>query len=246
MGRQIRGVLLDLGDTLVYLDKPWEEVFQAEVRSLFAYLNGEDVKVDFRKFSATFIQAHEEAAAKASLYRIEIPMEEIITKVVSKFGVRNPNQGFIHGAVEAYYRPEIESWQLFPDTLDTLTALDQNGYLLGLISNAKSDWQVNSILNKFDLTRFFKLILISASLRMRKPKADIFLKALNDLNLTPQETVFIGNSIDADVIGPRNVGIHAIHIRRETPEHNLISNPEATVTNLSEAVKTVNNWAKIN
>ena len=246
MGRQIRGVLLDLGDTLVHLDKPWEEVFEAEVGSLFTYLNTAGVKVEFRKFSVTFIRSLEEAASKASLYRIEIPMEEIITKVVGKFGVRKPSQEFIHGAVEAYYRPEIESWQLFPDTLDSLTALDQNGYLLGLISNAKSDWQVNSILNKFDLTRFFKLILISASLRIRKPKADIFLKALKDLNLTPKETVFIGNSIDADVIGPRSVGIHAIHIRRQPPEHNLILTPEATVANLTEAVKTVNNWAKIN
>ena len=227
------------------MDKPWAEVFEAEVRSLFAYLNSVDVKVDFRKFSVTFIQVHEEAASKANLYRIEIPMEEIIAKVVGKFGIRNPNGGLIHGAVEAYYRPEIESWQLFPDTLETLIALDKNGYLLGLISNAKSDWQVNSILNKFDLTRFFKLILISASLRIRKPKADIFLKALNDLNLTPKETVFIGNSIEADVIGPRSVGIHAIHIRREPPEHDLIVNPEATVTNLCEAFKTVNNWAKI-
>ena len=243
---QIRGVLLDLGDTLVHLDKPWEEVFEAEVRSLFAYVNAANVKVDFRKFSVTFIQAYEEAASKASLYRIEIPMEEIIAKVVGKFGARNPNQEFIHDAVEAYYRPEIESWQLFPDTLDTLNALDQNGYLLGLISNAKSDWQVNSILNKFDLTRFFKLILISASLRIRKPKADIFLKALNDLKLTPKETVFIGNSIDADVIGPRNVGIHAIHVQRETPEHYLHVTPEATVTSLNDALKTVNAWAKIN
>lgn len=246
MERQIRGVLLDLGDTLVHLDKPWEEVFEQEVRSLFEHLSGAGVKVDFRKFSVTFVQALEGASSKASLYRIEIPMEETITNVVGKFGVHKPNREYIHDAVKAYYRPEIESWQLFPDTIETLNVLDQKGYLLGLISNAKSDWQVNSILNKFDLSRFFKLILISASLRIRKPKADIFLKALNDLHLTPQETVFIGNSIDADVIGPSNVGIHAIHIQRQPPEHGVIIAPEATVTNLSDAAKTVNNWSKIN
>ena len=245
MERQIRGVLLDLGDTLVHLDKPWEEVFEAEGRSLFKYLNAVGVRTDFHKFSVTFIQALEDAASKANAYRIEIPMEEIIAKVVGKFGIRNPNQEFIHQAVEAYYKPEIESWQLYPDTLTTLTALERNGYLLGLISNAKSDWQVNSILEKFNLNRFFKLVLISASLRIRKPKADIFLKALNDLNLKPKETVFIGNSIDADVLGSRSVGIHAIHVRREPQEYNLIMNPAITVTNLSEAVETVNNWAKI-
>jgi FMN phosphatase YigB (HAD superfamily) len=243
---QIRGILLDLGDTLVQLDKPWEEVFEAEVRSLFAYLCDADVKADFQKFPITFVHAFEEATSKTVLYRIEIPMEDIIAKVVGKFGVRNPNQDFIHGAVEAYYRPEIQSWQLFPDTLDTLTTLERNGYLLGLISNARSDWQVNSILKKFDLTRFFKLVLISASLRIRKPKADIFLKALNDLNLTPAETVFIGNSVDADVIGPRSVGIHTIHVRRQPPEHDLTVNPDATVTSLSEAVEILNSWARIN
>ena len=246
MRHQIRGVLLDLGDTLVHLDKPWEEVFEAEVRSLSSYLYEAGVQADFQKFSTVFVQAFQEATAKASLYRIEIPMEEIIAKVIGKFGVRNPHQGFIHGAVEAYYQPEIQSWQLFPDTLDTLTTLEKSSYLLGLVSNARSECQVNSILKKFDLTRFFKLVLISASLRIRKPRADIFLKALNDLNLKPKETIFIGNSVDADVIGPRNVGIHTIHIRRRPPEHDLIVEPEATVTSLSEAAKTVNSWAKSN
>jgi len=242
--RQIRGVLLDLGDTLVHLDKPWHEVFEAEVRSLSSYLYDAGVKADFPKFSVAFVQAFEETTSKAHIYRIEIPMEEIIAKVASKFGVRNPNERFIHAAVEAYYRPEIESWQLFPDTLDALNALEKSGYLLGLVSNARSDWQVNSILKKFDLTRFFKLVLISALLRIRKPRADIFLKALTDLSLMPEETIFIGNSVDADVIGPRSVGIHTIHVRRQPPEHDLIVGPEATVASLSEAIETVNSWAK--
>jgi predicted HAD superfamily phosphohydrolase YqeG len=100
---KIRGVLLDLGDTLVQLDKPWEEVFEAEVRCLFTYLDDAGARTDFQKFSVAFVRALEDATSKASLYRIEIPMEEIIARVVGKFGVRNPYQGFIQGAIEAYY-----------------------------------------------------------------------------------------------------------------------------------------------
>ena len=244
MSNRIRGVLLDLGDTLVHLDKPWEEVFEAEVRSLASYLRDSGVKVDLPKFPPAFIRAFEESTAKASLYRIEIPMEEIIAKVLSKVGVRGLEPEFIRRAVEAYYRPEIESWQLFPDTLATLNALEKSGYLLGIVSNARSDWQVNSILRKFDLTRFFKLIVISALLRIRKPRAEIFLRALDGLSLTPKETVFIGNSVDADVLGPKSVGIHTIHVQRQPPDHDLILGPEATVTNLTDALKTVYNWTK--
>ena len=245
MSSPIRGVLLDLGDTLVHLDKPWEEVFEAEVKGLFAYLNDAGMNTDFRKFSSMFVHAFDDATSKANLYKIEIPMEEIITKVIEKLGVRNPCQRLIEGAVEEYYRPEIQSWQLYPDTMEALSSLEKSGYLLGLISNAKSNWQVNSILEKFELTRFFRVILISASLRVRKPRPDIFIKALSTLNLAPKETVFIGNTIDADVIGPRSVGIHAIHLRREPPERVLIVDPEATVNSLSEAVNVVNGWAKI-
>ena len=244
MSNRIRGVLLDLGDTLVHLDKPWEEVFEAEVRSLASYLDDSGVKMDLPKFPPAFIRAFEESTAKASLYRIEIPMEEIIAKVLSKVGVRGLKPEFIRRAVEAYYRPEIESWQLFPDTLDTLNALEKNGYLLGIVSNARSDWQVNSILRKFDLTRFFKLIVISALLRIRKPRAEIFLRALDGLSLRPKETVFIGNSVDADVLGPKSVGIHTIHVQRQPPDHDLILGPEATVTNLTDALKTVYKWTK--
>jgi len=244
VSNRIRGVLLDLGDTLVHLDKPWDEVYEAEVRSLASYLHDSGVKMDFQKFPPAFVRAFEDATAKASLYRIEIPMEEIIAKVLSKFGVRNVDPEFIHGAVEAYYRPEIQSWQLFPDTLDTLTALEKSRYLLGIVSNARSDWQVNSILRKFDLTRFFNLIVISALLRIRKPRAEIFLKALDGLDLSPKETVFIGNSVDADVLGPKSVGIHTIHIQRQQPDHDLILGPEATVTSLTDALKTLHNWTK--
>ena len=245
MSNRIRGVLFDLGDTLVHLDRPWDEIFEAEVKSLGSYLTDSRVNTRIPKFSTVFVRAFEEATSKANLYRIEIPMEEIITKALSKFGVNAPDPDFISGAAAAYYRPEIESWQLFPDALDTLTALEQGGYLLGIVSNAKSELQVNGILRKFDLSRFFKSIIISASLRIRKPRAEIFLKALDGLNLRPKETVFVGNSVDADVLGPKSVGIHTIHVRREPPDHDLILGPEATVTSLTDALKTVYNWTSI-
>ena len=245
MSNRIRGVLLDLGDTLVHLDRPWDEVFEAEVKSLASYLDDSSVNMKIPKFSTVFVRAFEEATSKANLYRIEIPMEEIIAKVLSKFGLNEMDPAFINGAAAAYYRPEIESWQLFPDTLDTLTALEKGGYLLGIVSNAKSELQVNGILKKFDLTRFFKSIIISASLRIRKPRAEIFLKALDGLSLRPKETVFVGNSVDADVLGPKSVGIHTIHVRREPPDHDLILGPEATVTSLTDALKTVYNWTSI-
>ena len=224
------------------MDKPWERVFQTEVTALYEYLVGTGMRIDFQNFSTQFIRAFEEATSKSHLNHIEIPMQEIIVKVMRKFGVHN--QDLVQGALEAYYKPELESSQLYPDSLQALTDLQKDGYPLGLISNAKSDWAVHAILRKFEIDRYFKIVLSSAALRIRKPRSAIFLNALNALNLPPSDTVFIGDSLDADVIGARNVGIHAIYLQRKSPENQILMETEATVNSLTQAVKTINDWTK--
>ena len=175
---RIRAVLVDLGDTLVHLNKPWEDVFEANLRSIYRYLRGAGVKEDFDKFSTAFIRAFDDASSKSDLYKIEIPMQEIISRVLGKFGVGNPYQGFVQGAMEEYYRPELQSWEAYPDAIEALVNLDNGGYLLGLVSNAKSDWAVHAILRKNELDKFFKITLTSAALQIRKPRPEIFIRTL--------------------------------------------------------------------
>ena len=81
-------------------------------------------------------------------------------------------------AIMEFYKPEIAAWDLYPDTMETLVALRDDGLKMGLISNAKSDWAVRAILEKHDLSKFFGVILTSAALRIRKPRLDIFWRAL--------------------------------------------------------------------
>ena len=63
------------------------------------------------------------------------------------------------------------------------------------------------------------------------------------MNVEPREAAFIGDSFDADVIGARNVGIHAIYLRRKPPEHDFVIAPEGTASNLTEAVRIIRGWA---
>jgi putative hydrolase of the HAD superfamily len=98
-------------------------------------------------------------------------------------------------------------------------------------------------MRKNEIDKFFKIILTSAALRIRKPRPEIFIKALDALNARPGDAAFIGDSLDADVIGARNVGIHAIYLRRKPPEHDALVVPEATASNLTEAVGIIKSWA---
>ena len=240
--RLLRAVLLDLGDTLVLLDRPWEEVFNAGLEAIYAFLAKHELQADFERFSKTFVKAFEEASATSDIYKIEIPMEEIISKALRKLKFKPSDEPLVHSAMLEWYRPEIEAWQLYPDTIQSLDALRSTGFQMGLISNSRSEWAVNTILEKFDLQKFFRVIVTSAELRIRKPRAGIFMRALNALNVRPSESVFVGDSLEADIIGARSLGMRAIHLRRKTEERAITADPDATVDSLSMAVDQISVW----
>ncbi len=238
----LRAVLFDLGDTLVHLDRPWEDVFNANLEAIYAYLTKLGLKSDFQRFAKTFVGVFEDASAKSDLFKIEIPMQDMISKVLRKLKFKNSIEGLIHSAMLEYYKPEIEAWQLYPDTIDSLAALRDNGFEMGLVSNSKSAWAVHAILEKFGLQKFFRAIVTSAELRIRKPRASIFMRALTALDLKPSETVFVGDSLEADIIGARSLGIRAIHLLRRPVESTSLVDPEATVSSLFEALSQITAW----
>lgn len=238
----LRAVLLDLGDTLVHLDRPWNEVFNANLEAMYNYLRNLGLGVDFERFAETFIHVFEDASAKADLYKIEIPMQDIIAKVLRKSRLEVLGIDLIQAAMMEFFRPEIEAWQLYPDTIETLTTLRAEGFKMGLISNAKSDWAVHAILQRHDLQKFFGVIITSAQLRIRKPRPDIFNRALTALEIKPPEAVFVGDSLEADIVGAKNLGMRSIHVRRKPAEGPNFVSAGADVDSLSEALNQITAW----
>jgi putative hydrolase of the HAD superfamily len=240
--RLVKAVFLDLGDTLVHLDRHWEDVFHANVQALYNYLAKLGLQLDLQKFTETFVRIFDDASARADLYRIEIPMQEIISKVMRKSGLHVLGVDLTGNAMIEFFRPEIEAWQVYPDTIETLTELEKLGYKMGIVSNAKSDWAVRAIVQRRNMEKFFKTIVTSAALKIRKPRPEIFTEALNALDVKPFHAVFVGDSIQADVSGAKNMGMRSIHIMRKPIESTQPSEPDATVTSLSEALEIITNW----
>lgn len=237
----LRAVLIDLGDTLVHLDRPWDDVFSADLISLHSYLKQCGLKPDFRKFAKVFIAVFEKASATADFYKIEVPMQSIISQALGKIKFKGLREDQLQQALVEFYAPEIREWNLFPDAVQTLSALKENALQLGLISNTKSEWLVHSILKRTELQGFFSATLTSAEMGIRKPRAEIFERALKMLGSKPTESVFIGDSVNADVVGAKLAGMRTIHVRRRPPV-NTLTHPDATVGSLSEALKQIIEW----
>lgn len=97
---------------------------------------------------------------------------------------------------------------LFESAEKVLTYL-QNKYHLHIISNGFKE----AVLTKMqvsNLNPYFKNVVISEDVGVNKPDKAIFEFALNLARAQKQESIMIGDSLEADVYGAQNFGIKAI------------------------------------
>ncbi|SEM74131.1 putative hydrolase of the HAD superfamily [bacterium A37T11] len=109
---------------------------------------------------------------------------------------------------EDYIRICPQKTHLFPHAHETLDYLGQ-AYNLHLISNGFKEG-AETKLHTSGLRRHFQTIVISDDIGIRKPHPGIFMYALNGADATKQESIMIGDSLDADVRGALDFGIDAI------------------------------------
>lgn len=103
------------------------------------------------------------------------------------------------------YKPE----SIVPeDVRRVLPELKKAGYTMAVISNRDRPFQ--DVLDSHGLSEFFDFSLAGGEVDIYKPEPGIFEHALKRANLTPQETVYVGDNYFADVIGSRRAGLQPV------------------------------------
>ena len=102
----------------------------------------------------------------------------------------------------------------YEDAAETLGALRQRGFLLGVCSNW--GWDLEVSIEQAGLARLIDAAVTSARVGFRKPHSQIYAAITELLGVTPAETLFVGDSLQPDVTGPLALGMRAAHVWRET------------------------------
>lgn len=103
------------------------------------------------------------------------------------------------------YQPE----SIIPeDVRKALTELKEAGYILAVISNR--DKPLHEILESHGISEFFHFSLAGGEVDIYKPEPGIFEHALKRVDLSPQETVYVGDNYFADVVGSRRAGLRPV------------------------------------
>jgi putative hydrolase of the HAD superfamily len=95
-----------------------------------------------------------------------------------------------------------------------LARLRAAGLRLGVVSN--SDGRVEAALEAAGLRDCFDVVLDSALFGTEKPDPAIFRAALAALGVAPEESLFVGDLYEVDILGARAAGIEAILLLPDT------------------------------
>ncbi len=120
---------------------------------------------------------------------------------------------------------------LFPYTHEILQYLKEKNYSLHLITNGFDDVQWNKIkTSKID--QYFSQVVTSELTMSVKPNKAIFEYALNAANTSPEESIMIGDNIEADILGAQGVGMDQVFVNylNVTPD----ITPTYTITHLKQ------------
>jgi putative hydrolase of the HAD superfamily len=120
-------------------------------------------------------------------------------------------------------------WQLFPDAIETLTALKAAGLRLGVLSNW--DRRLHTVLEETGLRPYLDAVIISSEVGAEKPDPGIFRAAESALGAGPGECLHVGDSRHHDLAGARGAGWRVVLVR-----HGDAASGDGEVRHLTDVV----------
>lgn len=206
---KIKGVLFDLGGTLIYIEND-PDFRSKHIDDRFREITTpDDLRIPFDeriKFIKQFwLDMKNDYFSRGEDFTIQ----EFTTGVLRALGYSEESVQLLAPKYEQIiFDYEYENTVIFPGADELLSYLKQNGYKIGLISNTSyTENRVRKLMRKVDIEKYFDLVMTSADMRCSKPNPAIFHKALSALDLKPDEAIYIGDRPEFDQLGAENAGL---------------------------------------
>ncbi|MGB5359849.1 MAG: YjjG family noncanonical pyrimidine nucleotidase [Eudoraea sp.] len=107
---------------------------------------------------------------------------------------------------------------LLPNTVEILNYLKPK-YKLHIITNGFEEVQTRKLVNA-NIFEYFDQVINSEMAGVKKPNPEIFELALKKANTAAHKSLMVGDNIEADILGAKAVGLHALHFNAHNdPKH---------------------------
>lgn len=212
----IKGIIFDYGGTIDSFGHHWSHIIDEGYKAA-------GIQLDNPTFRDAYVFA-ERALAKE---RIIIPTDNFLQLMRKK--IRIELQWLVDGGHLSASVLEDDTCEKIARYCYDYAARSVNAarpvleklsekYPMVLVSNFYGN--VEEVLRDFDIRRYFRGIIESAVVGVRKPDARIFMLGVVALGLKPEEVLVVGDSIRKDILPARSIGCRTAWIKGRgwTPE----------------------------
>lgn len=230
---RIKAVLFDMFDTLMLIEKD-HAFYSPSLHGSYEFLVANGVSVTFEEFEKTYVSVRDAIFAEVNGELGEPHFNLRIAGTLKKLGYEcDVSSPLVTGATDAFCERFMTFARIDENAESVLRELRKR-YELGVVSNFAIPECVYELLERHGLEKFFDAVIVSGAVNRRKPHQEIFKKALQELGVTAEETVFVGDTVDADVLGPKAAGMRTIYLERRLQKDSEIACPTQTIRSLNQ------------
>jgi putative hydrolase of the HAD superfamily len=223
-----KGVLIDLGDTIAYVD---EVEFREYEKALVVALEKYGHKRCLEDIASALASVYMESS-KGKLKTSQEFWSLMLAKL--KISERSELPDILQAVRNNH---EMAMWKLYDGVPTTLSVLHKK-YKVALVSNCAVG--TDRLINSLGLAGFFDCIVLSYQIGVRKPDKRMYLEALTCLGLEANECVFVADEI-SDLEGARENELKTILVRQGSSTFqdakDVNFKPDFQVNRISEVTK---------
>ncbi|MDE0470082.1 MAG: HAD family hydrolase [Candidatus Poribacteria bacterium] len=235
---QIRLVIFDVGQTLLFLTPPSEEVFLARCQQLAIDVKLEDLKRGCKAgelWVAQTIMNEQQGAPRMSDEEFDMKWEYVVLETALKD--RKENIEDLVNKLRNIDGP-TQNWSAPPETYTVLNELQSKDLPLGIVSNFPKI--LPDLCRKVGIADYFDFIIASEEVGISKPDPSILQMALQRAQVKPHEAVYIGDH-PFDILCAKKVPMPIIWFNKDNDPipDGFTSYPDFQISALSEIVEII-------
>ena len=212
MARRAKGILFDLGDTLLDFGQVnIGDLFRKGAKFAYDYLRSLGMTLPpFRFYHHRQLWAIRWRYAMSHLTRREFNSLDVISRLGRRMGHKLTDEQNLELSWR-WYQPICRCATVEPGAREMLARFQADGIVLGVISNTFIPGAVlDRHLASENLLDLLPVRVYSSDAGTRKPGRRIFELALQQGQLRSEQTLFVGDSLRADIKGANRAGLVSV------------------------------------
>lgn len=222
----LKAVMFDCYNTLLrYESEEDRDGIWEMMKSAIEYVTEQELLVTSKDLELLYkeaciqeeLESRKERGIHAEIFLSRV-WKNVLLKLKMPIGIAGEKAEDILLLHRIYARKEKH---LFPNVQKELMILKERGVKLLLLSNAQICFIYNELPK--ETRELFDEVLISEEMGIKKPSEELFQIAFERLGMKPEETVFVGDSAEDDMIPSGKLGCKCIMIGKNKRKEKELS-----------------------